>query len=100
MKAYLDILKLVWPLALGMVNNALMQFIDRAFLARESLESLEAVLPASFLRINKSALANMDHLDRFSSSYSGAVDAVFACGYTEYVSRRCFAQIKRRFMEK
>lgn len=51
MKAYLDILKLVWPLALGMVNNALMQFIDRAFLARESLESLEAVLPASMLSL-------------------------------------------------
>ena len=49
MKAYIEILKLVWPLALGMVNNALMQFIDRAFLARESMESLEAVLPASML---------------------------------------------------
>jgi MATE family multidrug resistance protein len=48
-KAYFEILKLVWPLALGMVNNALMQFIDRAFLARESMESLEAVLPASML---------------------------------------------------
>ena len=51
MKAYLDILKLVWPLALGMVNNALMQFIDRAFLSRESMESLEAVLPASMLSL-------------------------------------------------
>ena len=29
MKPYLDILKLVWPLALGMVNNAVMQFVDR-----------------------------------------------------------------------
>ena len=49
MKAYLDILKLVWPLALGMVNNAVMQFTDRAFLARESMASLEAVMPASML---------------------------------------------------
>ncbi len=49
MKAYLDILKLVWPLALGMVNNAAMQFVDRAYLARYSMASLEAVLPATTL---------------------------------------------------
>lgn len=49
MKAYLDILKLVWPLALGMMNNALLQFTDRAFLARESMASLEAVMAASML---------------------------------------------------
>ena len=36
-KPYLDILKLVWPLALGMVNTALMQSVDRAFLARHSV---------------------------------------------------------------
>jgi MATE family multidrug resistance protein len=51
MKPYLDILRLVWPLAFGMVNNALMQFVDRAFLARDSMTSLEAVLPASMLSL-------------------------------------------------
>ena len=49
MKPYLDILKLVWPLALGMINNAVMQFVDRAYLAHESMASLEAALPASIL---------------------------------------------------
>ena len=49
MRRYLEILKLVWPLALGMVNNAVMQFVDRAFLAKDSLSSIEAVLPASTL---------------------------------------------------
>ena len=48
-RPYLEIVKLVWPLALGMINNAVMQFVDRAYLARESMESLEAVLPASIL---------------------------------------------------
>ena len=47
MTPYSKILKLVWPLALGMVNNAVMQFVDRAFLAHESMSSLEAALPAS-----------------------------------------------------
>ena len=48
---YWKVMKLVWPLALGMANNALMQFTDRVFLARESTASLEAVLPASILAI-------------------------------------------------
>lgn len=47
--SYSGILKLVWPLALGMVNNALMQFVDRAFLSTYSMAALEAVLPASML---------------------------------------------------
>ena len=32
-----------------MVNNAVMQFVDRAFLAKDSLSSIEAVLPACTL---------------------------------------------------
>ena len=64
------------------------------------LYELEATLPASFIRINKSALANEKALDRFAVTYTGAVDAVFKCGYREYVSRRCFAQIRRRFDNK
>ncbi len=34
-----------------MVNNAVLQFTDRAFLAHESMASLEAVLPASMLSL-------------------------------------------------
>ena len=33
---YAEIVRLVWPLALGMVNNAVMQFVDRAYLAHSS----------------------------------------------------------------
>lgn len=64
---------------------------------RQRLYELEAMLPAFFIRINKSAIANETRLERFSPSFSGAVDAKFKCGYTEYVSRRCFAAIKRRY---
>lgn len=49
LRPYLDIVKLVWPLALGMVNTAVMQSVDRAFLARHSVSALEAVLPATTL---------------------------------------------------
>ena len=67
---------------------------------KQRLYELEEQLPASFIRINKSTLANESALDRFAVTIAGSVDAVFKCGYTEYVSRRCFAQIKRRLESK
>lgn len=73
---------------------------NRRYRLRQRLYELEKILPPSFIRINKSALANEHHLERFSATYSGGVDAVFKCGYTEYVSRRCFAEIRRRFDKK
>ena len=73
---------------------------NRRYRLKQRLYELEALLPSSFIRINKSTLANENRLERFAVTYSGSVDAVFKCGYTEYVSRRCFAQIKRRFETK
>ena len=67
---------------------------------KERLYTLEATLPSTFIRINKSAIANESHLDRFIATYSGGVNARFRSGYEEYVSRRCFAEIKRRFASK
>ena len=64
---------------------------------QERLRDLEAVLPSYFIRINKSTLANEHRILRFDAAFSGGVDAVFRCGYREYVSRRCFADIKRRY---
>lgn len=64
---------------------------------KQRLYELEGILPDTFIRINKSTLANENRLERFSTTFSGAVDAVFKCGYREYVSRRCFANIKRRY---
>ena len=62
-----------------------------------SLRDLEEILPSYFIRINKSTLANEHRIRRFDAVFSGGVDAVFQCGYKEYVSRRCFAQIRRRY---
>lgn len=67
---------------------------------KQRLYELEQILPACFIRINKSALANEHRLEKFTAAYSGAVNARFHCGYEEYVSRRCFAAIKRRFSAK
>ena len=63
----------------------------------DRLRDLEKLLPSYFIRINKSTLANEHRIQRFDAVFSGSVDAVFQCGYREYVSRRCFAEIKRRY---
>ena len=64
------------------------------------LYDLEEILPSYFIRINKSTRANENRILRFTTVYTGAVNAVFKCGYEEYVSRRCFAEIKRRLNNK
>ena len=48
---------------------------------KQRLYELEQQLPPSFIRINKSTLANDVLLDRFQVTYAGSVDAVFKCGY-------------------
>ena len=75
-------------------------FKNRRYRLKQRLYELEEQLPPSFIRINKSTLANESALDRFAVTIAGSVDAVFKCGYREYVSRRCFAQIKRRLEGK
>ena len=64
---------------------------------QDRLRELEEILPSYFIRINKSTLANEHRIQRFHTAISGGVDAVFMCGYREYVSRRCFAEIRRRY---
>lgn len=64
---------------------------------QDRLRDLEEILPSYFIRINKSSLANEHRIKRFDTMFTGGVDAVFYCGYREYVSRRCFAEIRRRY---
>ncbi|MBR3929680.1 MAG: LytTR family transcriptional regulator [Clostridia bacterium] len=67
---------------------------------QERLRDLEEALPSYFIRINKSTLANEHAISRFDAVFSGGVDAVFKCGHRDYVSRRCFAEIRRRYEGK
>ena len=67
---------------------------------QDRLRDLETELPSYFIRINKSTLANEHRILRFDAAFSGGVDAIFQCGYREYVSRRCFAEIRRRYEGK
>jgi DNA-binding LytR/AlgR family response regulator len=66
----------------------------------QRLCDLEGTLPSYFIRINKSAIANRNRIAKFHTVYSGAVDAIFKSGYREYVSRRCFAEIRREMLKR
>ena len=51
LRPYVDIAKLVWPLALGMLNNAVLQFVDGVFLAEPISNALGGT--AAFLTMLK-----------------------------------------------
>ena len=38
--------------------------------------------------------------DGFSAALTGAVNVIFKSGYTDYASRRCFAEIKKELKSK
>ena len=67
---------------------------------QDRLRDLETILPSYFIRINKSTLANEHRILRFNAVFNGSVDAVFQCGYRDHVSRRCVAEIRRRYEKK
>lgn len=64
---------------------------------KKRLYEVENILPSDFIRINKSAIANKKKIKRFKTAISGVVDVEFKSGHTEYVSRRCFADLRRRY---
>ena len=68
----------------------------KEYRANGTLSDIEKKLPNYFMRINKSTIANERYISSYRTTYSGGIDAHFKCGRREYVSRRCFAEIKRR----
>ena len=66
-------------------------------LVKMRLYEIEQLLPTYFVKINKSAIANEKQIAKFKATFAGAVDVIFKCGHTDYVSRRCFSEIKRRY---
>ena len=70
------------------------------YMLKERLRDLDDILPSYFIRINKSTIANEQGILKFEAVFSGGVDAVFRSGYKDYVSRRCFSEIRRRYEGK
>lgn len=63
---------------------------------RMRLYQLEALLDASFIKINQSAIANVKKIKRFEASIGGALRVVFENGHRDYVSRRQLKAVKER----
>lgn len=60
------------------------------------LYSLEERLFDSFIKINKSCIANLKMVERFDASFSGSLQVKFKNGYVDYVSRRNVRGVKER----
>ncbi len=61
------------------------------------LYELEQTLSDDFIRINKSCIANIKKVEKFSAVFSGSLQVVFKNGRTDYVSRRNLKNVKERF---
>ena len=87
--------------ALTVIDGFVWAILDTGRLKlRERLYELEERLPKSFVRINKSTLANVDRIRSFSTGFGCSLDVIFKNGYKDYVSRRQIKAVKERLSVK
>ena len=68
---------------------------EGSFIVREKLYELEEILPSyKFIRLSKSAIANLYELSHFETSFNGTLCVYFKSGKKEYVSRTYVPVIK------
>ena len=68
---------------------------EESFMICEKLYELEEMLPANrFIRLSKSAIANLYELSHFEASFNGTLCVHFKSGRKEYVSRTYVPAIK------
>ena len=72
-------------------------FKGKLYRINETLSSLEERLPNYFIKINRSSIVNERRIKCFKTAFVGAVDVILKSGYRDAISRRCFANIKRRY---
>lgn len=81
-------------------NKVFVHAGKEVFEVDEKLYELEASLPESFIKINKSCIANIGKIRSFDATISGTLAVNFKNGYRDYVSRRRMKYVKERFMKK
>lgn len=69
---------------------------DEKLAIKPRLYQLEEKLPANFVKINQSCIANIKQIKRFDVSVSGSMLIIFKNGYKDYVSRRQLKTVKER----
>lgn len=70
---------------------------NKFYRIKKTLSEIEQIVPNDFVRISKSGIANWSKVSKMNVQLSGAVNVIFKSGYSDYISRRCFADIKRRY---
>lgn len=74
---------------------------DGRYRMKERLYELEKELAADhFVRLSKSAIANLDALQKFEASFNGTLCVYFKNGEKEYVSRKYVSQIRNKLEGK
>ena len=77
-------------------DGKLFAFSDKGKLKiQKRLYELEKQLGENFVKINQSCLINVKKIEKFDVSLGGALRVTLKNGYRDYVSRRCFAEIKK-----
>ncbi|PBB06630.1 MULTISPECIES: LytTR family DNA-binding domain-containing protein [Salimicrobium] len=74
---------------------------DGRYRMKERLYELEKELdPEHFVRLSKSAIANLDALQKFEASFNGTLCVYFKNGEKEYVSRKYVSEIRNKLEGK
>ena len=62
---------------------------------KKRIYQLVEELPKYFWRVNKSSIVNRYQISRFEETQTASVNIIMKNGLTAYVSRRCFAKIRK-----
>lgn len=63
---------------------------------RGRLYQVEQQAPSDFIKLHQACLANVRHIARFETAFSGTLRVVFKNGDADYVSRRQIKHVKER----
>ena len=78
-------------------NNKVYAFVGtREYAVRYRIKQIMECVDDRFVKINQGCIANVRQIQKFVVSFGGALKVVFKNGYTDYVSRRETANLKRR----
>lgn len=68
---------------------------NQELLLKARLYQIAKKLPNYFWKINKSSIVNRHEIKKFSINSSAGVNVILKNGISDYVSRRCFAKIRK-----
>ncbi len=66
------------------------------FFVKERLYMIEDKMPACFIKLNQSAIGNIQKIKKFDCSVSGTLKVTFVNGLTDFVSRRQIKAVRER----